>query len=79
MTVIVTNLWYSNLAFSATVGAMVLQLTNLDRNFSKAVSEVSGHSAIDTGDRHLKHLTKQDENNFFQSTEYTFSPLQPLF
>ena len=79
LTVIVTNLWYSDFALSATVGSMALQLTNLERNFSKAVSEVSGHSAIDTGDRHLGHQTKQDENKFFQSTEYTFSPLQPLF
>ena len=52
---------------------MVLKLINLDRTFSKTVSEASGNSATNTGDRHLRHLGKEDNNRFSQSNEYTFA------
>ena len=37
---------------------MDLKLTNLDRDYPKAVSEAPGHSAINISDRHLRNMTQ---------------------
>ena len=77
LTVLVTNLWYSNFALSETVAAMVLELINLDRTFSKTVSKGPRHFAINTDDKHLIHLAKQDKNGRFLINTFSPENLQP--